>query len=501
MTGSQPSIRRRLLALLIPSVMLLWLVVLVLVYRAAGHEIEEVFDRNLERSGRVLQALLLHEVAEERETALRARAVADEIGRDGMQRYPLLAATLREYIDDVREEQLGLIGAAQHAGTEGQGLTFVARHADGRTMLRDRAAPDIPPAEEGFTDLQLSGQTWRVFSLTDERSGFLVQTGEPLHFRAELVGYITRNTLAPMLIALPLLGAIIWGVVGGALSSLRRTAEVVSRRAPGVLEPIDPSQSPTEIQPLLQALNDLFSRMRAAIRREQQFTADAAHELRTPLAALKTHLQVARGKTAEQTTRESLDLALDGLDRASHSVEQLLALARADARDGDVLASTPVELHELAVWAVSALSQKAYERDIDLGLAEAQHAEIMGDITALRTLLRNLVDNAIRYTPRGGTVTVAVGEDHEGKWIEVLDDGMGVSSGEQSRLFDRFHRGPEGQAMTTTGSGLGLSIVQRIARLHRATIRLGAGLGNRGLGVRILFPDRPDPSERRSGVS
>jgi signal transduction histidine kinase len=200
-------------------------------------------------------------------------------------------------------------------------------------------------------------------------------------------------------------------------------------------------------------------------------------------------------------TRQSLDLALEGLDRASHSVEQLLALTRADARGGDVLASTPVDLHELAVWAVSTLSQKAYERDIDLGLAEAQHAEIMGDITALRTLLRNLVDNAIRYTPRGDTVTVAVGEDHEAKWVEVLDDGTGVSPGEQTRLLDRFHRGPEGQAMTTTGSGLGLSIVQRIARLHRATIRLGEGFDGRGLGVRILFPVGPDPRDRQSSLS
>ncbi len=501
MTGAPRSIRRRLLVLLISGVMLLWLVVLVLVYRAAGHEVEEVFDRNLERSGRVLHALLLHEVAEERETVLRARAVADEIGPEGMQQYPLLAGILGKYIEEVPEVQMGLIDAAQQAGIQGHGLSFIARHADGTIMLRDRAAPDIPPAADGLADLELNGQIWRVYSLSDTRSGFLVQTAEPLHFRAELVSYITRNTLAPMLIALPLFGVIIWGVVGGALSPLRRTAEVVSRRAPDMLEPIDISQSPAEIQLLLQALNDLFSRMRAAIGREQQFTADAAHELRTPLAALKTHLQVARGQSAEPMTRQSLDLALEGLDRASHSVEQLLALARADARGGDVLSSTPVDLRELAVWAVSALSQKAYERDIDLGLAEAQHAEIMGDITALRTLLRNLVDNAICYTPRGGTVTVAVGEDFEGKWIEVLDDGMGVSPGEQTRLFDRFHRGPEGQAMTTTGSGLGLSIVQRIARLHRATIGLGEGLDGRGLGVRILFPPRPNPRDPQSRLS
>lgn len=485
---AQRSIRRRLLAMLIGTILLLWLLVIFLVYRTALHEVEELFDTDLARSARVLQSLLLHEVGEEQGMAANVRAVADEIGVEGIRSYPRLAAILQEYLDGGGRGKIELVGPAQGAGHQGgTGLAFVARYGDGTLMMQDRTAPDIPAAPEGYADMQLDGQSWRIFSLREEQTGFVVQVGEKHAERAELVGDITRNTLTPLLLALPILGLLIWVVVGRALAPLQRIAQEVSIRAPDVLDPIDDGDAPQEIHGLLTALNKLFEQVRSAITRERQFTADAAHELRTPLAGLKAHLQVARGQSAEPTTRASLDQALDGVDRATHSVEQLLVLARADAAQTRALVNARVDLRELVVGVVSSLSQQAFDRNIDLGIDAPDTVSVRGDATTLQLMLRNLVDNAVRYTPAGGMVTVSVGTGPGGSWVEVVDDGNGVPVEGRQQIFDRFHRGVGERAAGTNGSGLGLSIVKRIADLHGAAITLGEGIGGKGLSVRVIF--------------
>jgi len=479
--------------MLISTILLVWLVVLILVYSVAEHEVEEVFDADLARSARILQSLLLHEVEEEQEMAADVRAVVEELGAEGIRAHPRLAAIIHEYVQEEGKEKLELVGAAQDAGHQySAGLAFVARYADGTMMMRDRAAPEIPMGPDGYADLQLNGESWRVFSLSEKQTGFVVQVGEKQAFRAELVRYITRNTLTPLLLALPILGLLIWAVVGHALRPLQRVAKEVALRAPDALHPIDDTDTPHEIHSLLLALNNLFGRLGSAIRRERQFTADAAHELRTPLAALKTHLQVARARSAESSTRASLDKALEGVDRATHSVEQLLMLARADAEQTKALLNTPVDLREIALGVVSSLSQQAIDRDIDLGVDAPDVMRIRGDATALQLMLRNLVDNAVRYTPMGGMVTVGVGSGPDGAWVEVVDDGVGVAVDERAKIFNRFHRGVGEQARGTSGSGLGLSIVKRIADLHGAGIVLGEGLNGKGLRVKVVFaPARP----------
>lgn len=483
-----PSIRRRLLAVLMSTVLLVWAVALVLVYRAAQQEVEAVFDANLARGARVLQALLLHEVEEEQDMAARVREVREELGESAMAAYPRLAGILREYLDEEGGERLELPTASPAAGHRDEsGLAFVARHADGGVMLRDEAAPDIPIGGDGYADLWLNDEAWRVFGLVDPGSGFVVQVGERQAFRAGLVREITRDTLMPLLLALPVLALLIWGGVGQALRPLERVAREVSRRAADALEPIDDAGTPREVQGLLGALNQLFGRVGAALTRERQFTADAAHELRTPLAAIKTHLQVARARPLDHATQRSLDQALEGVDRATHTVEQLLLLARADAEQARALVSAEVDLRDVATAVVSALSQEAIGRGVDLGMDAPQGVRVQGDAGALQVLLRNLVDNAVRYTPTGGTVTVAVGAGADEAWMAVLDDGPGVPAAEHDRIFDRFHRGRGEQAGGSNGSGLGLSIVRRIAAMHGAQTTLGEGLNGRGLGVRVTF--------------
>lgn len=485
---AHPSIRHRLLVMLISSILLIWLIVLLLVYRVAEHEVEEVFDADLARSARILHSLLLHEIEDDLEMSTKAQAVLDELGSNGMQSHPRLMQIMREYMSSRVEERLKAASPAEEAGHRyGSGLAFVARYADGKVMMRDQGGPDIPPLGDGFANLQLGEEAWRVFGLTDSSTGFVVQVGERQAIRGELVRYITRNTLMPLLLALPMLAIFVWIAVGQALRPLQRVAQEVERRAPDALDAIDNDDSPYEVHSLLAALNRLFDRVRSAMQRERQFTADAAHELRTPLAGLKTHLQVALAQSTEPAIRRSIDQALDGVDRATHSVEQLLLLARADAEQTRVLMNAKVDLREIATWAVAMLSQQAFQRDIDLGVDAPGAAVVHGDASALQVMLRNLVDNAVRYTPVGGTVTVVVRGDGEVSWIAVLDNGAGVAVGERERIFDRFHRGADELAQDATGSGLGLSIVQRIADLHGARIELDQGLDGVGLGVRVIF--------------
>ena len=272
------------------------------------------------------------------------------------------------------------------------------------------------------------------------------------------------------------------------MNPLHRVAKEVAQRAPDCLEPISDEDTPHEVHSLLTALNQLFQRVADAIQRERRFTADAAHELRTPLAALKTHLQVARNHSKDAATRRSLDQALTGVDRATHSVVQLLTLARADANRRQMLVNARVDLREIATEVVSAFSQKAIDNDIDLGLDAPVSVFVNGDTTSLQILSRNLVDNAIRYTQSGGAVTVSVKRLKDHPILSVADNGRGIAETEHQNIFNRFYRGSEEHTNGTIGSGLGLSLVQQIVELHNATLDLGKGLNNSGFGIAVKFP-------------
>lgn len=483
------SIRLRLITLLVSTILLVWLAVVALVYVVAGHEVEEVFDANLAQNAHILQALLFHEIEEQKEIERQIQMVTEELGPQGVAAYPRLGTLLSAYTTESGKERIELIEAVKGAGIQyNSGPFFITRYADGKMMMKGSSAPDIPMSADGFTDINQGDRTWRTYSVTEKKTGFVIQVGEELSVRSELVGYITRNTLTPLLLAIPIIGILIWAVVGHALASLQRVVKNVSMRAPEAIDPIDDRGTPSEIESLLIALNSLFERVAAAIKRERHFTADAAHELRTPLAALKTHLQVARGQTNEATTRHSLDQALEGVERATHSVEQLLLLARVDAKQAREMINAPVSLRDVAVHVVAALSQQAVDRTIDLGVDAPVKVIVSGDTTALKMMLRNLVDNALRYTPTGGIVTVAVGSDEEGPWIRVADNGVGVAIEDREKIFQRFHRGARDKTLGAKGSGLGLSIVQRIAHLHSAKIQIDDGLNGQGLSVKIVFP-------------
>ena len=293
---------------------------------------------------------------------------------------------------------------------------------------------------------------------------------------------LALRTVAPTVLMAPLLMLIVWWVVTRSLAPVSRVRRQIARRQSADLEPVSEDGLPDEIRPLVRELNGLFGRVREAFEAQKSFVADAAHELRSPLAALKLQVQGLR-RAGDDETRERAAARLEaGIDRASRLVEQLLVLARHQAAAG-----TPAQAHsltELARQAVANAAVAAQARTIDLGLAPSDEAAIACQPDAIEMLLRNLIDNAVKYTPPGGTVTVQVRALADGVLLSVDDSGPGIAAADRERVLDRFYRAPGTEA---TGSGLGLAIVKAVADLHGAALSLTDSPELGGLRVEVRF--------------
>ena len=340
----------------------------------------------------------------------------------------------------------------------------------------------------GFATVSTREGRWRVFGV--QALSTVIQVAQPMSVRQQRAVDLALKTLKPFALLLPVLAALIWLAVGHALEPLRRLTALVKARRVDALEPLAETPLPEEVQPLVTALNDLLARLHGALDRERAFMADAAHELRTPLTAL--HLQMgmlarASGETERAAAMETLSA---GVQRAIRLVEQLLALARQEPRAERL--HVPVRLDEMAREVVAELVPLADAGSIDLGVSGAQPVTVRGDPDDLRTLLRNLVDNAVRYSGAGSRVDVSAEElpaaDGRTARLTVSDDGVGIAPAERERVFDRFYR----RAGTTPpGSGLGLSIVKSIADAHGARLALADGPTGKGLSVTVSFPGEP----------
>jgi two-component system, OmpR family, sensor kinase len=337
----------------------------------------------------------------------------------------------------------------------------------------------------GFSTVATSEERWRVFGVQAATS--VIQVAQPLSVREQRAAQLALQTLKPFALLLPVLGLVIWFAVGNALVPLQRLTQQLKARRVNALDPLPAASLPDEVQPLVQALNDLLGRLRAALERERAFMADAAHELRTPLTALDLQMGMLARASDEAERGAAMSTLSSGVQRAIRLVEQMLALARQEPRADSQ--RMPVRLDDLAREIVAELVPLADAGRIDLGVAAAQPATVAADADALRTLLRNLVDNAVRYTPPGGRVDVSVEAPAPGApggaRLTVTDDGPGIAPTERARVFDRFYRRP---GTVPPGSGLGLAIVKAIADAHGATVELADGPGAKGLAVTISFP-------------
>ena len=362
-------------------------------------------------------------------------------------------------------------------------LDFVVQiwTVDGRTIYQSRLHPELPArARLGFADISAGGQTWRTFSVATSLR--VIQVAQPLNIRERLAANAALHSVAPLLIIAPVLALVVWWVAALMLRPLRDVAADVQRRDEQSLTPLPMQGLPEEVSPLVSALNALLARLSQSLDTQRAFVSDAAHELRSPLTALKLQLQLLRRAGDEASREQAVDVLAAGIDRASRLVEQLLALARSEP-GAPPTAMEPLDLSEVVRQAVADAVPLALARNVELELFADAPVQVVGDRIALTVLARNLVDNAVRYSPQGARVEVRVSEEGGAPTIHVDDAGPGIPTSERERVFDRFYRR---SVNDESGTGLGLAIVKSVAARHHASVSLDdSPLG--GLRVTVLF--------------
>jgi two-component system, OmpR family, sensor kinase len=331
--------------------------------------------------------------------------------------------------------------------------------------------PLAPHAELGFSTEMTPRGEWRVYSAIVGDN--VVQLAQPLSIRNRVAAGVAWRTLWPLVLLLPLLGMAIWVIVGRGLAPLQRVTRALDTRHPEALDPLSDQRLPQEVRPVVRALNALLSRLSTALDTQKAFVADAAHELRTPLAAVQIQAQLVARAQDDATRREALADLHEGIARATRLAEQLLALARSEPDSRG--AQAQVDLRALLEECVRAYVLVAQERGVDLGIDTSEAAHVIGDADSLRVMFNNLIDNATKYTPRGGRVDVSLKVEESHPVVDISDTGPGIPQEERERVFDRFYRVGEGADRARTdvsGSGLGLAIVKRIAERQGAQVTL-----------------------------
>jgi two-component system, OmpR family, sensor histidine kinase QseC len=440
------SLQGRLLMLVLAVVSCVWVAAAAMTWVDARHELDELLDGHLAQAAALLVVQQAREVGGEHDAAD--------------------VPTLHRYAPKV---------------------AFQVFH-EGRLALRSPNAPELPmagagrPFEPGFTTVRIRGVAWRVFAAQGAERDVQAYVSERIDSRGSILWAVLRSTLWPMLVALPMLALASWWAVYKGMAPLRKLGRKLATRRPQALEPVVIEHAPSEMTPLLDALNGLFERIAAMLEAERRFTADAAHELRTPIAAIQSQAQVAFAETDDARRRHALQATLQGCERATRLVEQLLTLSRLEA--SAVPMPARLDLAALVRQVVSEAAPQAIARRQEIALDAAQACPVQGDATLLAALVRNLVDNAIRYSPPRATVKIAVDRTDGHVLVKVQDSGPGMKSEEAARLGERFFRMiGSGQA----GSGLGWSIVRRIAAVHQARIQVGRSAELGGLAVDVEF--------------
>lgn len=346
------------------------------------------------------------------------------------------------------------------------------------------ALPSAPVL--GFSEVEVEGVPYRVYSL--RTATHTIQIAQDLQARRARARSLAIDAAVPVAALAPLLMLAVGWLINLSLRPVERMRSQVAARPADDLSPLPEQGLPLEVLPLVRELNLLFDRVRAAFEAQQHFVADAAHELRSPLAAIRLQAQGLRRPQAEGERAAAVGQLNAAVERAITLAEQLLLLAREEGR-GPGQASEPVDLNALVSEAIGQALPAARQRGIDLGLARGDAAGVRGDAESLRVLLRNLLENAIKYTPQAGQVDVSVYPQQGRVQLLVEDSGPGIPDAERERVFDRFYRSPQARA-EVPGSGLGLALVRAIAQRHGATVRLERSPTLGGLLVRVDFPPR-----------
>ncbi|AZD86097.1 MULTISPECIES: sensor histidine kinase [Pseudomonas] len=436
------SIRRRTLRLILGLLFLGLLIMTVLNLHDSNHEIDEVYDAQLAQNARLLQ---------------------------GIMRMPMASKEHAE-LYQAFNQALGQAAPKVDGHPYESKIAFQVWNAQGELLVHTLSAPAFAAASAapGFSDVtDPSSHKWRAFTLDDTQYGLKIWVGERDDVRADLVDRIVRHTVVPNLLGALMLAAVIWLAIGWGLKPLEDMAATLRARHPGSLEPLQLMPLPTELEPMQAALNRVLAQIQEVMGRERRFIADAAHEMRTPLAVLRVHAQNLMEEGSEEDRRESLEHLIAGVDRTTRLVNQLLTMARIEPQTDtpaapsiDLAATVRDSLVQLTPWLLDQGLELAFDVDEDIGRVRVNAAAI--DIA-----LNNLVTNAANFSPPHGLIRVRLAKQQDHYELSVEDQGPGIDEAERERLFERFYSRGNAQ-----GAGLGLTIVQAIAARLGGQIRL-----------------------------
>lgn len=391
---------------------------------------------------------------------------------------------------------------------ETDSVYFHVLSGEGKLLAGDKDLPasalpsddTIVPGEVYMRDADFKGQDLRLaYTYLAEpqmtrAKWVLIEVGETTEKRSQLANKIVASVILPQFIIIPLAVMLVWFGLSRGLRPLTRLRKTIEAREPDDLSPIATRRVPEELEPLVEAFNEMLERMKRSVSAQQRFVADAAHQMRTPLTGLKTQAQFAIRETDPEALRHALRQIATGVDRAGRLINQLLTLARTEGGEAAQQKHEPLDLAQLIRDVVTDWVPAAIEKNIDLGFESDTSAMILGNPFLLRELAKNLLDNALRYTPSGGRVTCRILVTQATVLLEVEDSGVGISEEQSELVFERFYRVDDA---STEGSGLGLAIVQEIAVQHDSRASLRPNPHGRGAVARVAFaawhPPPPPP--------
>lgn len=463
------SIRSRLLLhLIIVSIILVggtaWFA-----YKDVRYETKELFDAQLARSARLLLSL-----AQAQNINSGFTHIQEYLDENGLS---VMYIDFEENIDDEQETEYGHIYETK--------LAFQIWDDEGNLVIKSYNSPLEPMSDtnNGFNDTIINKHNWRTFSLLSNNKQYLCITAERIDVRNDLVFKISDDLFYMFIILVPALSVLMYLSIYYGLRPLQRLTSQINRRSGDNLDLLGNDDENAEIATIKNALNQLLQRLKETLAREKRITSDAAHELRTPLAAIRLHTELARDAKNIQQQNKSLDQIIQGVDRTTHLVEQLLTLARLEPS----LAQqdfTNVALNKIVIEVCALLSPLAIDKNIEISFNDPSIKTIIGNEASLTLLVRNLLSNAISYTPDGGRVEIDIVQTAETTRLTVEDNGPGIPEEDKERVMERFYRVENHQ---TLGCGIGLSIVDRVVKIHQATLELSQPDNGDGLKVIVTF--------------
>ena len=442
-------------------------------YQEIRHESEELFDAQLARSARLILSLV--------------QADRGEIEFSSIQKFlnenQLVTDETTNTLESIFDEDDELLPGGHIYETK---LGFQIWDNSGNLVLKSPSLPitEISPKATGFSNNLFGNHNWRVFSLTSVDGQYRCITAERIDVRNDLIGDIFQGLLELFIVIVPVLSITLWLAISQGLTPLQNLTSQIKTRDADKLDAISEGKAPTEIQTITSALNQLLSRLENALAREKRITSDAAHELRTPLAAVKLHAELASKADNAHDRKAAIDYILQGIERTTRLVNQLLDLARLEP-EGFQQKMQDTDISKLLIEETALQAPLADDKQLDLAITENPEIIASVDETSIRLLFRNLLSNAISYTQANGVIRISLHDEDDKFSLVVEDNGAGIPVEERDRVLERFYRLKNHDE---TGCGIGLSIVMQVVAMHQAKLTLDDSDNGTGLRVAVTFP-------------